>query len=136
MKIFVQTCRCDGETYEFEIGPSETIAGLKSKIQARLGVPASQLRLFFDKHPEDNREDGRKISFFIRGLQGEIISMEAEPSESIESVKLKLQEKWNIPIDQQRFIFHGKQLEDHRTISDYRIQNLSRLQLVLKLRGC
>ncbi|OCT97981.1 hypothetical protein XELAEV_18010209mg [Xenopus laevis] len=70
-----------------------------------------------------------------RTLTGKEIEIDIEPTDKVERIKERVEEKEGIPPQQQRLIYSGKQMNDEKTAADYKIQGGSVLHLVLALRG-
>lgn len=71
----------------------------------------------------------------VKTLVGKEIEIDVEPTDTIERIKERVEEKEGIPPVQQRLIFAGKQMNDEKTAKDYNMEGGSVLHLVLALRG-
>lgn len=95
-------------------------------------------QLFFLSHTAGyfgEHSDDRLIRISVATLTGRRTELVVSREATIEELKDIIRDKDEIPIDQQRLIYTGKQLEDGRQLLDYDIPDGSTVHLVLRLRG-
>ena len=154
MQVFIKIF--PGNTFILDVDPSDTIKDVKEKIKEKEGLPPDLLMLrsrsrWLDdeetlsdcniKHRDSillimsHRAGAGSMLILLQTLRGITITTRCDPSDTIEQFKSIVERIEEIPSDQQRLIFAGKQLEDGRMLSDYKIANESTFHLLLRQRG-
>ncbi|PVH97476.1 kinase-like protein [Periconia macrospinosa] len=119
----VQQTPVPGSQNPFDGRPLPTISGST--------LPREGLREIDSPRSESHKE----LFIYVKTLTGKTLELYLEQPKTIFDILEAIYVKEGIPIDQQRLIFAGKQLELNRTIMSYNIYNGVTLHLVLRLRG-
>ena len=81
------------------------------------------------------KERNNTFPIFVKTLTGKTFQVNVESSDTVSIVKVLIYLLEEIIPDQQRLIYAGKQLEEKKTMADYKIEKETTLHLVLRLRG-
>ncbi len=73
---------------------------------------------------------------FLKTMTGRTITLNTTPDMTIMTLKRLVFMKEGIPVDHQRLIYAGKQLDPRQTVGSYNIRPNSTFHLVMALSGC
>ncbi|XP_068670966.1 polyubiquitin-B-like [Montipora foliosa] len=142
-----------GEKFYLEVGPSDSVEKVKTKILEKKGIPPDQQVLRFkgellkdERTLSDYHIDKEstpylrfryhdEVTVFVRGITRSTFSLRVRTSDSVESLKRKIMVEEDIPVHDQRLIYFGRQLEDGCTLTDCRITDKCTVHLASRLRG-
>ena len=117
-----------------EVKPSDSIINVKAKIEAKKNIRTDhQCLLFAGRQLEDGHTLSDyniqnestiflKMKIFVETFTGKSITLDVEPSKTIETIKTIIQDKEGIPSDYQYLTFANKSLKNDYTLSDYSIK--------------
>lgn len=107
---FVAVQKGSGYSIEAQTTGRETACGLSFEV-----TPLNKMSLY----------NSGELKIFVKTLKSRTLTIMMNSSDTVGTLKTKIQVMDGTPIDQQRLILAGEQLEDGRTLSDYGVRQVS-----------
>lgn len=76
-----------------------------------------------------------RFSVSVKTLHGQTFTFQVEASDSVLALKQKVFHQAGVPMDDQRLIIKGRQMEDHNSLHTYDFKSGNVVHLVTRLRG-
>jgi len=164
LEIFVKVIYQEtNQTITLAVDPDDSIANLKSIINAKKGFPVDEQRIVYNgrklrddrtvsdynipnkstlnlvlRVPGRHNGHNRMEVTILTEARGPVATytLAVRPTDSILEVKLKIRDMTGVPPQKQILNFADRELENTRIISDYNIRNDSVIYLVEKIEVC
>ena len=135
--FFVKTLT--GKLISLEYNPNDTVATVKTSVEEKEGIPSNQQGLVFagkwlddDKTLYDYSIQNGSTVYLIAEVEETLVfvkmsaskrtlTFDHDPDATIASIKVKIHERTQMPLEDQVLVFNGNELEDKHTISYYGI---------------
>ena len=142
-----------GIKFKIDINSYDTIQQVKQKIKEAHDIEVNEQELYLggrklvnektvsyyniEEKDEINLLQIRTGGFqiFIIGFDGRNLELQVRSSYTIRKVKESIYEELGVPLDKQRLIFGGYELENEKTLSNYGVVSRNSLNLVTRVHG-
>ena len=156
--IYVKTLT--GKAITVKVSEMTTVFRLKEKLEQLEGFPVDAQRLIFAGHHMDETKllkeygvsffstihlvmrigggirRGEDFQVFVKTTTGKTFTIRVMANTTVAEMKQKILDKEGIPVDQQRLIYRGTEMNDNHVVEKYNITFDAMIHLVIKLRGC
>jgi len=89
-----------------------------------------EIEKFFDEL--EGKEQNNQMQIIVKSINDEIIYLDVEPFETIEEIKYKIEEKQGYPPELQKLVYLNCELEDYKSLKDYKIIDKTTIYLVIR----
>ncbi|KAF7639769.1 hypothetical protein Mgra_00000690 [Meloidogyne graminicola] len=137
----------DIKNYNVEAGEDITLDNIFDEIKTYYdgmegNTPTEKINNIFNdlknilNSSNNSGNESKNIQIIIRDIKNvRTILKNLEPSSTVLELKNEFTKKRGIPVDRQRLIFGGNQLENKRELSFYKLENNSIVDLVFRCEG-